>query len=351
MKKSSLFFLLLSLTTFIFAQQRPASRPVKVTKPALNAAYPSGKIIGSVFSDYFYIVNEPQANPTKGTAGRNEFDIRRAHFGYEYLYNRYLTGRIVLDASDTASSLVREANIKWENFIPMHFLAIGMMQSPAERTAERIWRYRSLDAMVLNRYGLAQEYDMGLEFGGKFNPQGSAYYSLAVTNGNGILAENDEQKKFSVMFGFLPDRASVIEVYADFEDVPSGRGPINGKIFYGMGTRAFAFGLEVFYRMDRKFAGTNDVTPAGASLFSWFEMTKGLRGVIRVDGADDDLKTSDSGYRQVYVNAGLDVTPIPEVHIIPNVRYVKHLEKGNSVALAKYIEARVTAAVYFPTLN
>ena len=350
MKKSSLLFLLLSLTTFMFAQQRPTSRPVKVTKPAIDATYPSGKIIGSVFSDYFYIVNEPQADPTKGTNGRNEFDIRRAHLGYEYLYNRDLTGRVVLDASDGANP-VREANIKWENFIPMHFFAIGMMQSPAERTEERIWGYRSLDAMGLQRYGLVQEFDMGLEFGGKFNPQGSAYYSLAVTNGNGILAESDKQKKFSALLGFMPDRMSVIEVYVDFEDVPAGRGPINGKIFYGMETRMFAFGVEAFYRMNRKFAGTNDVTPAGASLFSWFEMTKGLRGVIRVDGADDDLKTSDLGYRQVYANAGLDITPVPEVHIIPNVRYVKNLEKGNSPKLAEYIEARITAALYFPTLN
>ena len=240
----------------------------------------------------------------------------------------------------------------------MHSLTIGMMQTAAEQTPERIWGYRSLGEMILNRTdlsfnfgrGMVEAYDMGIELGGKFNPQGSAYYSLAATNGTITVAKSDKIKKYSVVIGFLPDKWSALEAYVDYENFLLGRSAITGKIFYGMGTKSYAFGLEVFYRMNRKFVTITgaDITPAGASLFTWFEMTQGLRGVLRVDGADNDLKTSNAGYREVDATVGLDITAIPEVHIIPNVVYVKQMEKGNSPVIGDFIAGRLTMAVYFP---
>ena len=109
----------------------------------------------------------------------------------------------------------------------------------------------------------------------------------------------------------------------------------------------YAFGIDAFYRMNRKFAGTKDITPFGASLFSWFEIMKATRAVLRVDFVDDDLSLSTAGYREIYVNAGLDYWPIPEVHVIPNFGYVKNLKKGTSTEIADNMMARLTTAIYF----
>lgn len=360
MKKSSLVYILFIISTVVFAQQRPASKPIQTQKPVEQQKPSAGKWFGVLFSDLSYVIQEPQTlTPGKGTTGKNSFDVTRVQLGYEHTFNKDFSARVVFDPRGGVG--LQEANIVWSNIFPMQSFTMGMIQTSAEETAEKVFGYRSLGAMIFNRKEYSPEYDFGAVFAGKFDPQGMVYYSLGVANGSGIMPDTNKIKKYSVNFGIAPDRASMVEVYADYENFLNGRSVINTKLMYGMFTRAFAFGVEGFYRMERKFAGTptspKDITPAGGSLFGWFEMTKGVRGVIRVDGLDQDLNndgpatktvtTADDIYREVYVNAGIDYTPIPEVHLIPNVIYEKRLEKGSSAVIADVIVARLTAAVYF----
>jgi hypothetical protein len=341
MKKSSYCFLLLTFVTFAFAQQRT----VQTTNPVEQR--PSGKWFGVVFSDLSYVLQEPQAAPNtnKGTSGRNSFDVSRVHIGYEYTFNSNFSSRIVYDPRLGVG--MQEANIQWSNIFPMHQFSIGMMQTSAEMTSERVFGYRSLGAMLFHRKRYAPEYDAGMSLVGKLDPKGMMSYSLAIQNGSGTLPDNDKLKKFAFTFGLAPDKASVLELYVDYENQSLGRSIINTKLMYGVASRLFSLGVEGFYRMERKFAGTKDIVPAGGSLFSWYEFSKGMRGVVRADVVDDNLDNSNAGYREVYLNAGIDYTPIPEVHFIPNLVYVKKLEKGSSPTVADNIVARLTAAVYF----
>lgn len=340
MKKSSYFFLLLTFVTFAFAQQRT----VQTTKPA--ELQPSGKWFGVVFTDLLYVLQEPRTTaPGKGTSGRNSFDLTRVQIGYDYTFSRDFSTRILYDPR--AGVGVQEANIQWSNIFPMHVFSIGMMQTSAEMTSEKIFGYRSLGAMLFHRKGYAPEYDAGMSLYGKLDPKGMMSYSFAVLNGSGTLPDNDKIKKFAFTFGLAPDRASALELYVDYENLSLGRSIINTKLMYGVSSRFFSLGVEGFYRMERKFAGTKDIVPAGGSLFTWYEFSKGMRGVVRVDVVDDNLDNSKTGYREAYLNVGIDYTPIPEVHFIPNLVYVKQLEKGSSPAIADNMLARLTAAVYF----
>lgn len=346
MKKCSSLVLLITLFSFALAQQRPAQQPKPAEQPRSW-----GKWYGVVFSDFSYIVQEPQTNtPAKGQAGKNSFSLTRVQLGYEYLFNRDFSARVVYDPTDSIG--IQEANIMWMNVLPMHSLSFGMMHTTAEQTAEKVFSYRSLGPMLFNRVAYAPEYDAGLVWYGKFDPQGMMHYSLSVANGSGTFPDNDKIKKFALTFGLAPDKASIIELYVDYENRSLGRSVINTKLMYGITSKLFSLGVEGFYRMERKFAGTKDIVPAGGSLFSWFEMTRGLRGVVRVDGMDQDLNNSSAtstnpSYREIYVNAGIDYTPIPEVHFIPNVIYQKWLKKGSSPTIADEMIARLTAAVYF----
>ena len=354
MKKSSMVFLVLLSATVLFAQQRTATRPQQTVKPADQTQQPSGKWFGVVFSDVLYTVQEPQLlAPASNTSGRNSFDLTRVQLGYEHTFNQDFSARIVYDPN---AALLHEGNIHWTNIFPMHAFTIGKIQTSAEQTAEKVFGYRSLGAMLFNRNGYAPEFDMGFSLYGKLDPQGMMYYTLGVTNGSGTSADPDKIKKYSLNLGLAPDKSSVLEVYADYENFSLGRSVMNAKLIYGIFSRSFALGVEGFYRMKRKFAGTTDSTNAGGSVFTWFELTKGLRSVVRIDGLDQDLNNDGPSasnpakpisYREVYVNVGLDYTPIPEVHFIPNVIYIKQLEKGSSPIIADYIAARLTAAVYF----
>ncbi|MFA6469244.1 MAG: hypothetical protein WCW35_10110 [Bacteroidota bacterium] len=351
MTKSSLIFLLIVGSVFTIAQQKPAGK-TQQPKPAVKTVeVNSGNIFGEVFSDFNYIVQEPKPFPNTNStqSGSNSFDLRRAHFGYEQTFSRDFSVRFVYDPAVTA---MQEAYLNWENVFSLHSLVIGMMHTPGEKTTEKYFGYRSLGQLVLDRNGYSQEFDRGISLNGKFDPQGSIYYSLTIGNGSGTAVETDKLKKYYFTFGMVPGKGSVAELYLDYENFSAGRSAITAKVLFAMMSPTSSFGAEGFYRLNRKFAGTKDINPAGGSLFAWFELMQSMRGVFRVDVLDYDLNNSGSvitnpSYRELYLNVGLDYSPLAAVHIIPNVAYVKELKKDKGPDIADYILARLTTAVYF----
>lgn len=345
MMKSSLVILLLFLTIVASAQQKIVPKPVTVKSAEKNADAPSGKFIGTLFNDFTYILQEPQAtNSTIGTIGRNAFVLRRASLGYEYSFNKQISAKIEYDVNANA---LLQGYVDLVNIIPQVDLKVGAMQTIVSETIEKVWEYRSLAGNILDRKGYAHEFDRGITITGKTSVHGTTYARLAIYNGNGIAVENDKIKKLAIGFGSWFDKNSVIESYADYENLPGGKSTITGKLFYGMNSSTMGFGVEGFYRLERKMNPLNgkDMNPVGLSAYTWFELTKQFRGIFRFDGVDNDLAESNLGYRELYVNAGFDYLPTPAVHLIPNVIYVKNLKKGTSPEIVDWFEVRLTTAV------
>lgn len=345
MKKSSLL-LVFVLPILLIAQPR-TTRPQQSSVPAAPKPSP-GKFVGSIFSDYRYVVQEPQiSTPTSGTDGRNEFDIRRAAFGYDHSFSRDVNALVMIDAS---TGTLQQGFINYKNLISQVDMKMGKMQTLSSETVEKVWQYRSMDATALDKAGFTNEFDNGVAFTGRTDANGTSYGRLAAYNGTGG-AENDKIKKYGLSLGSWLDKSSVVELYADYENVGNGRSTITGKVFFGMSATTYAFGFEGFYRMNRKFAGTKDITPVGGSLFTWFELMTNVRAVARLDGMDNDLNNSNAGYREVNVNIGLDYVPAPDVHLIPNIVYGKQLKKGSTAVNADVIIVRLTAAVSFSVVK
>ena len=345
MKKTLTIILALSLTITLFAQQKVApQRRIQRNSPLIQRTQ-SG-FYGEIFGTYSYVVNEPQTLiPSKGTSGRNEFDLSRATLGYLHSFSREVSSSIAYDAS---TNYLQEGYIKVNNIIPMVGMSIGMMQTPSSEIVNRIWGYRSLNQSVINRFGYAPEFDAGIQWHVNMDQRGSVYANVMAGNGTGMFSDTDKNKKLYLNVGDWFDRSNVVELYVDYENVGSGKNTITGKITYGLMQPHFSLGVEGFYRMNRKFAGTKDVVPAGGSIFTWFDMARTVRGVIRVDGVDNDLNQAALGVREVYINAGIDYRPASAVHLIPNVVYVTQLKKGGvTIVNADTIIARLTAAVSF----
>jgi hypothetical protein len=261
-------------------------------------------------------------------------------------------------AYDAAADDLLEGFVSVDNIVPMVGVSMGLMQTPASPTVQKIWGYRSLGPSVLNRFGYVKEYDLGASVSMRMNPQGTAYASIMF--GNGAKAAftpagdiDDKDKKVYFNAGNWFDRSNVVELYVDFENVGQGRSAVTGKLMYGLTMRQAALGVEAFYRMNRKFAiNGGDITPAGGSLFTWFSMDVNLKGLLRVDFVDDDMNVSNAGFRTLSVDAGMDYMPYASgVHLIPNIEYVKLMKKGGVVPEpVDYITVRLTAAVSFTTL-
>lgn len=346
MKKIFLLYLVLFFTLLMAAQQKQVVK-IQQAKPLEQVQESaSGKFTGMIFNDYFYIVKEPNPNDvTTGISGRNAFVMRRAFIGYDYSFTRDVSATVVYDAS---TNLLTQGFAEIKNLVPLMDMKVGLSQTLSSDIVEKIWEYRSLDATILDKKGLTNEFDMGLTLTGRTNAQGTSYASVAMYNGTGSAVENNKVKKYAMAAGNWFNKSTVLELYADYENVGGGKSTVTGKLFFGMSTLKYAFGAEAFYRMNRKFAGTTDVTPVGGSVFGWFEMMKSLRAVIRVDAADEDMSVTTTGYRDVYLNAGLDYMPVPEVHLIPNIEYGTLIKKGGAVAvIADDITVRLTTSVNF----
>ncbi len=347
MKKSSILVLLLSFTILVIAQQKPIVKTQPVKKAEQPVDSPSGKFVGKLFNDASYTMQEPLlSNPVQTESGKNSFLFRRVTIGYEYSYNKNVTAMIAYDAS---RNFINQGFVDVKNIMPLMDLKIGLMQTLSSEITEKIWDYRSLEASVLDRKGYTNEFDMGMTFTGSINAQGTSYARLAIYNGNGVLPENNKLKKIAFAVGNWFDKSSVMEIYADFENLPNGKSTINAKLFYGMTSSKMAFGVEGFYRLERKMnlSTGGDLNPVGVSLYSWFEMAKALRAVARVDVIDNDFAITTSGYREIYLNAGIDYMPVADVHLIPNLIYGKNLKKGTGTEIADGIIVRLTTAVNF----
>ncbi|MFA6540004.1 MAG: hypothetical protein WCT99_00230 [Bacteroidota bacterium] len=336
-----LLFLCCALSITTIAQKKVASK----AKPSSLQIVSEGGMFGSIFTDYSYILQEPQpGNVTKGTSGNNAFTLRRVDIGYEYFFNHNVSSRITYNASANA---LEEASIGIKNIQPLIDVKLGMMKTLSSATVEKIWRFRSLDQSILDRLGYSKEFDAGAELTGRMNTQGTSYATIAVYNGTGTFADTNKLKKIGFSAGNWFSKSSVLELYVDYENVGSGKSVVTGKVFYGTTMSQFTFGVEGFYTMNRKFAGTKDVVPAGGSVFGKFDLAKSFGAVLRVDGYDNDLNQSNIGFREVYVNAGLDYVAAVNVHLIPNIVYKKQLKKGTTVVDAEYMEARLTGSVEF----
>jgi hypothetical protein len=344
MKKSSLIVFLLIGIIFSYAQ-KPTVKQTQ-TKPAAPAEETiPGKFTGMLFNDFYYVIQEPQtAQPNKGTSGRFASAMRRATIGYQYSFSPNVSAKVVYDAS---ANVLKQGYVDVRNVFSQVDLKVGMSQTVASETMDKIWQYRSLEANVLDRKGMTQEFDMGFTVTGRTDAQGTTYGRLAVYNGSGIAAENDKTKKIALALGNWFDKSSMVEVYVDYENFSSGRSAITGKAAYGMTMTTYGFGGEAFYRLNRKFAGTKDVNPVGASFFSWFDLMKALRGVARLDVMDNNMNADANTYREIYLNAGVDYMPVPDVHLMPNLVYVKNLKKGSGVEIVDYMMLRLTTSVYF----
>ena len=167
----------------------------------------------------------------------------------------------------------------------------------------------------------------------------------AVYNGNGTAPENNKLKKTAIAIGDWLDRSSVVEVYADFENLSGNQNAINAKLSYGMNTTKFSLGAEAYYRLHRFTVTDSSISPVGASLMGAIEVSRGWKLVVRGDYNDQNISEGVNGYRIIYVTGGVDYFPVPEVRLLPNIVYEKHMEKENTPYITDVITARLTMSV------
>lgn len=356
--KTLFTFSLVLLCVSLAAPQAKKEIKKSTAEVASSPKSTTAKIWGSTYVDYAYVAKAQDTS----IQGNNAFEFRRIYLGYDQNISGQFSVRVLIEANkwETTTSGVmgffaKQAYLEWKNLLPMASIFIGVSATPSIANAEKIWGYRSLEKVILDRTDLVSTSEMGIGVRGKIVSDGSMGYALMVGNGNGEKLENDKLKKIYGAFDFEPMKAGVVELYGDYENGPNGRAKITGKGLLGYQSGAVSFGAEGFYRNVQHASlqpngAFSDSNLVGASAHTSFQIGENMRFVLRGDFFDPDFLVKNSGLREIFAVAGLDFAPAKDVHLIPNALYTHQLYKkklSTDPVLNDDITVRLTFAYSF----
>lgn len=332
---------------------------------AFKAGSPnSGKLWGYMFGDYYVkgqadSLNRGSSSQYSGVPkNRNAFQIRRLYLGYNYNITKKFAAEVLLEAApgegltDTKLAFyVKLANLRIKDLWKGTDLILGQVGTPGfSMSSEPIWGYRSIEKTVIDIRG-TPSYDMGASLQGKFDPKtGNFGYDLMVGNGTGAKPEGDNFKwLYGDIWGKFFDKKLYVNFYTDYEGLSPvagmkhSRSMIKGFVAYTVPT--FTLGVEAYSNHLKNddqateiSSGSVDVlsvNATGLSIFARGTLVKDkLNFFARTDFFNPDNKIDNSKYnkyvgntggyndpstKENFITAGLDYTPMKNVHLMPNL--------------------------------
>lgn len=349
-----------------------------------------------VYKDHADSVGSGAVPYSKGRGGGNQytnmppstsmFQFRRIYLGYNYDISRKFSAEFILAAEDNFNGgldnqnagdvlqdgkftpYVKIANVRWKNLWKGTDLVVGQSNTPAfakqgpnNQTAEELWSYRSIERTVAD-IRRTPSFDMGVSLQGHLPENDNYGYILMVGNGQGARPENDAFKWFyGDVFAKFLNKKLVVDVYADYQrmvwnaDWHNDRQMV--KLFVGYTVPKFTVGVEALMNRvmgdvfaTRAAGGVDTITAksTAVSVFARGPIVKDKLGFFarydmynpggNLDNgnytayAEQRVSQYDVNTKESFVTAGLDFTPIKNVHIMPNIWYNTYSFTGRTNA-------------------
>lgn len=371
----------------IFLQVILAATVIGQEKTKLDTTFkPSGKFWGYTFGDFFYKTHSDTlkrggANQYTGIEkGRNEFQLRRTYFGYNYYIHPKFSAELLLAAEDNVVTengntngdltsnnkitfYIKYANLRWKNVWKGTDLVVGQSATPAfSLVIEPVWGYRSIERTITD-IRRTPSFDLGVALQGKFDPNtGNSGYNIMVGNGNSARPENDKFKWFyGEVYTKVFDKKLILDLYADYQRMnwsPNFHHSRNMvKAFAGYTTPTVTFGVEAFLNHNSddvvglrgNLNDTMSTNSVGVSTFVRGVIIKDKLGYFaRYDHYNPntnyngayytDYKGFSANYepndRQCFFTTGLDITPAKNIHFMPNIWFNKYVSQRSNIPVA-----------------
>lgn len=371
-KASSLFYPLLVI--FLLSVSSSKAQFVVSSDSAFKAGSPnSGQLWGYLFGDYYFKGDADTLKRGPGTQysgvpkNMNAFQVRRLYLGYNYNITKKFAAEVLLEAApgegltDTKLAFyVKLANLRIKNLWKGTDLVLGQVSTPGfAMSSEPIWGYRSIEKTIIDIRG-TPSYDLGAALQGKFDPKTANFgYDLMMGNGTGAKPEGDKYKwLYADIWGKFFDKKLYANLYVDYNRMGQiggllhSRNMVKGFIAYTVpkvtiGVEGYINNLKNDNQATEISTGNVDVLSVNAKGISVF-----VRGIVvkdklnffaRYDAMNPDNKIDNSKYnkyvgntggfndpstKEQFITAGLDFTPIKNVHLMPNVWYNKLTNQG-----------------------
>ncbi len=346
-------FLFLILFAFMAMSANVAGQNVQQSATDQPAEFkPSGKLWGLVFGDYYVKVHADSLNRGNVQYSNipknfNAFAIRRVYLGYDYQITEKFSTQLLLanendnaDASGERTLYIKAANIRWKNIVKNNDLVIGQTSTPIfAMMSEQVWGYRSIEKTVADMRKFGSSNDLGIAWQGKLNDKGDYGYNFMIGNGTAQKPETDKYKKFyGELYAKFINQKLIVDVTSDWEPSSATQSKTTVKGFVAYQTDPLTVGFEIANQYQKaatkdttlgaKNAKTVDVTPLALSFFVHGQVIKSkLNYFARYDNYNPDTKfdanikysSKVASDKENFITAGLDWTPIKNLHIMPNI--------------------------------
>jgi len=358
MKKQLLFILFILLSFNVFSQKDTTKVEFK----------PSGKVWGYAFGDFLYKAHTNSFNMSNTQYGSTPKDFtslefRRIYLGYDYDISEHFSTQLLLayegatfTTDGNRSVYIKAANLRWKNIFHNSDLVIGAMSTPTySTTSEPVWGYRSLEKTIMDMRKIGGSADVGISLQGKLNDKGDYGYNFMISNGSGAKPEADKFKKFyGDVYAKFADQKIIVDLGADNEWTqtrPYQKNKTTYKAFLAYQTKQFTIGAEVFQQVQKNNTVFTEAAPStvkdtvnalasGISIFARGPISKKLGYVVRYDFYNPDSKFNENNiyggsytgvFTESLILAGLDYTPVKNVHLIPNIWYDVYKNRNSAV--------------------
>jgi len=350
---------------------------------AFKAGAPnSGRLWGYAFGDYFHKAHSDSLGRggnnqyTNVKQGQDEFQFRRIYLGYDYNITKQFSTEFLFAAEDDfaggdvlannkLTAYIKLANVRWHDFLFRgNDLVVGLQPTPAyPYLTESLFTYTRPVERTITDVRRTPSFDLGAGLQGRFNSNDKSIvygYNFLVANGTGARPQAlnvDVYKWFygDVFVGVL-DHRLIVDYYADYQRQHWTAGA-HGHAYRQMNKLAliwvdktFTVGAEGFINGLRECEAasysigvdTLDGRARGLSVYAHANIngTK-LRAFARCDLYDPNGKYDNSSYskyaalygvstsyepnnKETFLSAGLDYSPAPHVHFIPNIWYDRY---------------------------
>lgn len=341
---------------------------------------PKGNLWGYAFGDFYYkahadALNRGGSNQYTGIAqSRNGFQLRRVYLGYDYDISKRFSAELLLAAEDNETTspygmtpsmttgdllgdnkisfYIKLINLRWNNVWKGTDLIIGQQVTPAfPLLSEKMWGYRSIERTVAD-IRRTPPIDLGVGLQGRFDPGTDNFgYDLLVANGTSAKPANSSFKWFyGDIYAKFFSKKLILDLYTDYQGLAprSATNPSEArsmiKAYIAYTTPKVTIGLEAFTNRIRngvqaadtaKKVQFADVKAVAISAYVRGTITKNKLGYFaRYDNYNPGTNFNtnftyskpvvsqyDPNTREMFITAGLDITPEKNIHIMPTIWY------------------------------
>lgn len=322
---------------------------------------PSGKIIIQVFGNFDY-------NATQNIDKKFSFWFGRAHFGYEYQYNKNFSAKIIIDAGrpttigtitvldSNGNNLniinnskqgayytinLKFASLEWKPSKIFKIQAGAVLQNHYI-TQEKFWGFRYLAETFQDRYYKLPSADLG--FITYIKPNNKLAFDFALTNGEGFRFDQDNYGDIKIAAGTDLNFVKNLQTRLYYHNIKSKNPskPAIEQLFSGFAgykiQNKFRIGAEYNYLKNNLNITNQDLF--GYSIYASVTLLKNFEFFARYDNLMSNTKTNETiqwNYNQdgQAIISGIHTSPISNINF--SINYQSFIPENSDIKLQNHI--------------